>query len=240
MNKNIKFNILIPVFNENDSIVYTIQNIFKNVNYSFEIIICYDFDEDKTLGIIKKNFQNNSKIKFVKNLSKGFNSAIITGIRKSSNAEAVLIYMADDQVNSKIINNIFKKYEEGYHVVCPSRFVKDGGMEGVPFLKGLLTKFASILLFNFSSFPIKDATNSFRLFSQELLGKITFESTKGFTLSFEITAKAHRLNYKMIEIPHIWIERTKGKSRFKLFYFIPFYLKWFFYILKTSIFKLQK
>ena len=75
---------------------------------------------------------------------------------------------------------------------------------------------------------------------QELLSQLTLESNKGFTLSFEITAKAHRLNFKMIEIPTVCIERTKGTSRFKLLTFIPLYLKWLFYIFQTTLIKKRK
>ena len=91
-------------------------------------------------------------------------------------------------------------------------------------------------MFYFTSFPIKDATNSFRLFKKELIDKVNIESNKGFTLSLELTAKAHRLGYKITEIPTTWVERDKGKSRFKLFSFILPYMKWLFYIIKTSIF----
>ena len=91
-------------------------------------------------------------------------------------------------------------------------------------------------MFNFTSFPIKDPTNSFRLFSKELIDNIKIESRKGFTLSLEVTAKAHRLGYNITEIPTIWKERDTGKSRFKLISFILPYTKWFFYIIKTSIF----
>ena len=66
--------------------------------------------------------------------------------------------------------------------------------------------------------------------------KVEIESNKGFTLSLELTAKAHRFNYKIIEIPTTWIERGKGQSRFKLISFILPYAKWLFYIIKTSIF----
>ena len=69
-----------------------------------------------------------------------------------------------------------------------------------------------------------------------LVYTITQCSLKGFTLSLELAAKAHRLNYKMLEIPTVWMERDKGKSRFKLVAFILPYAKWFFYIIKTSIF----
>ena len=73
-------------------------------------------------------------------------------------------------------------------------------------------------------------------FTKELIKKVKVESSKGFTLSFELTAKAHRLGYKIIEIPTVWIERNKGVSRFKITSFLFPYIKWLFYIINTSIF----
>ena len=128
--------------------------------------------------------------------------------------------MADDHINHNTINLCYEKFREGYQVICPSRFIKGGKMIGNPFFKAFLTKLASFFLFNFTSFPIKDPTNSFRLFPKELIDKVNIESNKGFTLSLELTAKAHRLGYKIVEIPTTWMEREKGKSRFKLFSFI--------------------
>ena len=235
MKGNNILDILIPVFNEDETIVKTIENIFSSVKYDYKIIICYDYDEDPTLKIIKESFPHNSKIVFVKNFSKGFNNALISGF-KSSTAKAVLVFMADDHTNHNIINLCYEKFAEGYQVVCPSRFIRGGKMTGNPFLKGVITKLVSFFLFNFTSFPIKDSTNSFRLFSKELINKVKIESNKGFTLSLELTAKAHRLGYKITEIPTIWVERDKGKSRFKLFAFILPYTKWLYYIVKTSIF----
>ena len=235
MKENNEFDILIPVFNENETIIKTLKNIISAVKYNYNIFICYDYDEDPTLKIIKENFSSNSKIIFVKNSSKGFNSALISGFRHSK-ANAVIFYMADDHINHNTINLCYEKFKEGYQLICPSRFVKGGKMIGNPLLKSLLTRLASFFLFYFTSFPIKDSTNSFRLFPKDLLDKIEIESDKGFTLSLELTAKAHRLKYKIIEIPVMWIEREKGKSRFRLFSFIMPYTKWLFYIIKTSIF----
>ena len=235
MKGNNILDILIPVFNEDETIVKTIENIFSAVKYDYKIIICYDYDEDPTLKIIKESFPHNSKIVFVKNISQGFNNALISGF-KSSTAKAVLVFMADDHINHNIINLCYEKFTEGYQVVCPSRFIRGGKMTGNPFLKGIITKLVSFFLFNFTSFPIKDSTNSFRLFSKELINKVKIESNKGFTLSLELTAKAHRLGYKITEIPTIWVERDKGKSRFKLFQFILPYTTWLYYIVKTSIF----
>ena len=235
MKENNDFDILIPVFNENETIIKTLKNILSTVKYNYNIFICYDYDEDPTLKIIKENFNNNSKIVFIKNFSKGFNSALISGFQHSK-AKTVLFYMADDHINHNTINLCYEKFKEGYQVICPSRFIKGGKMVGNPILKSILTRLASFFLFYFTSFPIKDSTNSFRLFPRNLLDKIKVESNKGFTLSLELTAKAHRLKYKIVEIPVVWVEREKGKSRFKLFSFIMPYTKWLFYIINTSIF----
>tara|TARA_B100000378_G_C17989524_1_gene393368 strand:- start:84 stop:806 length:723 start_codon:yes stop_codon:yes gene_type:complete len=235
MKEKNELDILIPVFNEDKTIIKTIKNILSVVKCNYKILVCYDYDEDPSLKIIKENFPNNFRIIFVKNFSQGFNNALISGF-KSSTAKAVLVFMADDHINHNIINLCYEKFTEGYQVVCPSRFIRGGKMTGNPFLKGIITKLVSFFLFNFTSFPIKDSTNSFRLFSKELINKVKIESNKGFTLSLELTAKAHRLGYKITEIPTIWVERDKGKSRFKLFSFILPYTKWLYYIVKTSIF----
>ena len=62
MNEKNQLDILIPVFNENETIIKTLENILINVKCRYKILICYDYDEDPTLKIIKENFPNNLKI----------------------------------------------------------------------------------------------------------------------------------------------------------------------------------
>ena len=235
MKEKNELDILIPVFNENETIVKTLKNILIFVKCNYKVLICYDYDDDPTLEIIKKKFPNEPKIIFVKNFSQGFNNALISGFKKAT-GEAVIFFMADDHINHNVIDLCYEKFKEGYQIICPSRFISGGKMIGNPFLKATLTRIASFFLFYFTTFPIKDSTNSFRLFPRELIDKVEVESNKGFTLSLELTAKAHRLGYKIVELPTTWIERNKGKSRFKLFTFIMPYTKWLLYIINTSIF----
>ncbi len=235
MKEKNELDILIPVFNENETIVKTLKNILIFVKCNYKVLICYDYDDDPTLKIIKKEFPNEPKIIFVKNFSQGFNNALISGFKKAT-GEAVIFFMADDHINHNVIDLCYEKFKEGYQIICPSRFISGGKMIGNPFLKATLTRIASFFLFYFTTFPVKDSTNSFRLFPRELIDKVEVESNKGFTLSLELTAKAHRLGYKIVELPTTWIERNKGKSRFKLFTFIMPYTKWLLYIINTSIF----
>ena len=145
MNEKNELDILIPVFNENENIIKTLKNIKSVLNFNYNILICYDYDADPTIKIIKENFPNSKKILFIKNFSRGYNNALISGF-KNTTGKAILIFMADDHINHNMINLCYEKFKEGYDVVCPSRFVKGGKMIGNPFLKSILKNIYSYVL----------------------------------------------------------------------------------------------
>jgi dolichol-phosphate mannosyltransferase len=47
----------------------------------------------------------------------------------------------------------------------------------------------------------------------------------------ELTVKAHFLGGRVEEVPATWLGRTKGASRFRLFSWLPHYLRWYFWAL---------
>ena len=57
----------------------------------------------------------------------------------------------------------------------------------------------------------------------------------GFTYSLEYLIKSIELDYKVIRFPALWIERKKGKSRFRIMHWSTSYLKWYFYCFKIRI-----
>ena len=129
---------------------------------------------------------------------------------------------------------MFDKHNEGYDSVYASRFIKGGSYEGAPLIKRLIVKFVSFTLSNFTTLQTKDATNGFRLFSKSIVEKFPIESKKGFTFSIELLAKAHRHNCKITELPEKWPVRKSGVSKFN-YYTIPFYFKWYLYILISNL-----
>ena len=223
--------IIVPVFREEGNISKTIEEIFKISEINFRVLIVYDFDEDPTIQVIKNNFDK-SQIICLKNKYQGLNGAIKTGF-ENIQSKATLLYPADDHENFNLIAKMFYKFCEGYDIVCASRFIDGGSYEGAPLIKRLIVKFVSFTLTNFTELPTKDATNGFRLFSRSIVEKFPIESKKGFTFSIELLAKAHRNNYKITELPEKWPVRTSGKSKFS-YYTIPFYFKWYLYILMSA------
>ena len=92
----------------------------------------------------------------------------------------------------------------------------------------------------FSSKVFSVAQNSSPKFSRQLLNEVNIESKVGFAYSLELLAKCNRLKYKISEIPAQWEERSEGSSRFKVFKWLPQYLKWYIYGLSTTWLKRGK
>ena len=234
-----KLDIVIPVYNEDKNILKLLESIEKEVECDFRILICYDSDSDTTLKFLKDNKTIKKEIVLIKNPKTGPNSAIIKGLA-SSKAEIILVYMADDFENIKLINHMTKLIELGNDLIIPTRFMPGGKMIGAAKIKETLTRIGSHLIFYLARIPFRDCTNAFKMFSANLKNKIQFESTTGFTFALELVSKSFFLKSKIVEIPSIWIEIENRKSNFKMFKWIPYYIYWLVYaMVKNFIFKIK-
>jgi dolichol-phosphate mannosyltransferase len=86
---------------------------------------------------------------------------------------------------------------------------------------------------------VHDATNSFRLYSRDLVRSVTIESNGGFELGIELTVKAYLQGRRLAEVPTTWQERTAGTSKFNLRKWLPSYMRWYFYVLLRAPFGLR-
>ncbi len=230
----IPLEIIVPIYNEGEKLIKLLNLFETNIKTKFRVLLCYDSDQDDIFQFLKKIETFKYEIILVKNPLSGPCAAVKQGLR-FGNSECKIVFPADDFLNINLIDKMFLLFKQGNEVVVPSRFMPGGTMIGCPVIKGILVRTASIILYIFSNIGVRDATNGFRLFSENLLKSVNIESTKGFAYSLELLAKAKRLGYKSCELPAQWEEReVKSKSRFKIMHWLPEYLKWFFYCLATS------
>jgi dolichol-phosphate mannosyltransferase len=227
-----RVDIVIPVHNEGENIVSLIQALEREVTTPFRALICYDRDDDTTLPVLR-SIRPRFEIIPVRNERTGVHGAVTTGFR-TSDASAVISYMADDDYNLGLIDDMVDLFRRGYDVVCPSRFIPGGSMVGCRWQKALLVRLVALSLNQVGRLPVHDPTNAFRLISRRLLQQVTIESTQGFTYSLELLAKCHRLGLGIAELPAQWFERKKGRSHFRILGWSPAYLRWYFYIFETT------
>ncbi len=219
-----RLSIVIPAHNEQDNIVDIIQEIEHSLDIPYELVVVDDHSTDETRRLSESlsKYYNNIKI-LENNLEKGFANALKTGF-SHANTEIILPVMADLCDDLFTIPKMWDKINEGYDVVCGSRYIKGGARLGGSRLKGFLSFWAGRSLSLLLGLPTHDIVNAFKMYRKRVIDSIDIKS-RGFEISMEIPLKAYYLSFKMTEVPTVWKERTKGKSSFRMFKLFPNYLK---------------
>jgi dolichol-phosphate mannosyltransferase len=230
-----ELDIVIPVYNEGRNIVATLAALKRSVTTPARVLICYDHAEDDTLPAIRADAQAHAglAVEFVRNRGRGAHAAVMTGFAAST-APFVLMYPADDDTNAAMLDRMVALARAGCDIVCASRFMPGGAMVGCPLLKAALVRSANFTLRHVARLPTTDASNGFRMFSRRVVERIPVESEAGFCYSIELLVKAHRLGWRIAEVPVRWFERRHGASRFQVIKWLPAYLRWYGYAFATT------
>jgi dolichol-phosphate mannosyltransferase len=222
--------IVIPVFNEGANFPALWQEILSQIRSPFRAIVVYDFDEDNTVPVVRKIQESGeTRLRLVRNrVRRGVVGAIRTGFECVEDGP-VLVVMADLSDDLGQVDRMLKLYRDGYPVVVGSRYMPGGKLIGGPLIKQTLSRLAGLSLYWLRRFPTHDATNAFKIYDRNMLRQFTIESQGGFELNLEITVKAFLAGYRITETPSTWRDRAAGQSRFRLWHWLPHYLKWYFY-----------
>lgn len=228
--------IVVPVYQEAENIVPFLRDVEQHVREPHEILIVYDFPEDNTLPAVAGMKPPSESVRLVHNrLGKGVLNALKAGF-KEGRGDVVLVMMADRSDDPKDVEAMTRVVRQGADVVAGSRYVRGGRQEGGPLLKRTLSRMAGMSLHYLAGLPIRDATNNFRAYSRRVVEEIPIEGEASFAVALELTLKAHWRGWRVAEVATTWRDRTAGRSRFRLFAWLPHYLRWYFKALKRAWF----
>lgn len=228
-----RYSLVVPVYNEGENIA-SFCKALAGLPPGHEVLICHDFQGDNTLAALDRlpREEKPGSMRFVLNtLGPGVRFAIEAGMREAA-APVVVVMMADVSDDFSRVGEMVTRVEAGADIVCASRYMPGGRQIGGPRIKSLMSRVAGLTLHRLSGLPTRDPTNSFKAYSREFLRHTRIESPAGFALAMELTVKAHFTGGRVEEVPATWTGRTKGKSRFRLFSWLPLYLRWYFWALR--------
>lgn len=228
--------LVVPVYQEAENIHAFVRGVEANLQQPHEILIVYDFPEDNTLPALHSMQPHCNAVRLVHNtLGKGVLNALKAGFA-ASKGDVIVVMMADCSDEPADVPAMAELVRNGADVVAGSRYVSGGRQEGGPWLKRTLSRWAGLSLHYFAGLPIRDATNNFRAYSRRVIEQIPIEGTASFALALELTLKVHWRGWKVAEVPTVWRDRTAGQSRFRLFAWMPQYLKWYLMAMKKRWF----
>jgi glycosyltransferase involved in cell wall biosynthesis len=224
---SVSLSVVIPAYNEGDSIIAVLDRIFDAVDSDCEILVVVDFADDTTLPVLQDYNEREPRLRpLISSYGRGPANAIRYGIDQVKNP-VVVVTMADGSDDPRQIDALARLVDRGVVVAAASRYSAGGQQVGGPMFKSLLSKAAGRSLGLLGRVGTRDATNSFKAYSTDFVREVGIDSRSGFEIGLELTAKARRLRRPVAEVPTIWLDRTIGASNFELAAWIPRYLRWY-------------
>ena len=208
--------IIIPTYNELENIPRIIPAVLAQ-DESINILIVDDGSPDGTGEFVEEEMKKNNRIYLLKREKKmGLGTAYIAGFKYAlqNNYDFVFEMDADFSHDPKELKNFLKAIQEN-DLVLGSRYINGVRVLNWPMSRLLLSFFASVYTRIITGLPIRDATGGFKCFRKKVLETIDLNRVKsnGYSFQIEMTFKAYAKGFKIKEIPIVFVDRVKGKSK---------------------------
>ncbi len=208
--------VIIPTYNELENLPRLIPKVLKQ-DESIDILIVDDNSSDGTAQYVLEQQKSNSRLNLIQREKKlGLGTAYIAGFKYAlANGYDYIFEMdADFSHEPKEIPNFLKAIKEN-DLVLGSRYIDGVRVLNWPMKRLLLSFFASVYTRIITGMPIKDATGGFKCFRRKVLENIDLDNVRsnGYSFQIEMTFKAYKKGFKIKEIPIVFMDRVKGKSK---------------------------
>ena len=211
--------VIIPTYNEKENIEDIIKAVFS-LEKSFDILIVDDNSPDGTHAIVKKLRQDfQDRLHLVRRKKKeGLGTAYIAGFKWSLDRHYNYIFEmdADFSHNPKDLLRLYEAVENvASDVVVGSRYKKGINVVNWPLTRILLSYGASLYVRLITGMKVMDPTAGFVCYKREVLEAINLDEVKfiGYAFQIEMKFKAYKKGFKITEIPIIFTDRIRGKSK---------------------------
>lgn len=209
---NSKLSIIIPVFNEKETIGEIIKRVIAAsvLGYEKEIIIVDDGSSDGTGEILEKLKREFNFIFLSRSVNRGKGLAVRMGVERAT-GDLVLIQDADLEYNPQDYQALLSAFNQETPVVYGSRNLEKGRRGYFFYFLGgkFLTWFFNLLY----GAKLTDITTGYKLFRTDIIRGAKLRA-KGFEFCEEITAKVIKAGYKIKEVPINYYPRkfSQGKK----------------------------
>lgn len=208
--------IIIPTYNELENLPKLIPSVLSQ-DESIHILIVDDGSPDGTGAFVKEEMKKNDRIHLLEREKKmGLGTAYIDGFKYAlkNNYDFVFEMDADFSHDPNELKNFLIAIKQS-DLVLGSRYINGVRVLNWPMSRLLLSFFASVYTRIIIGMPIKDATGGFKCFRRSVLEAIDLDKVRsnGYSFQIEMTFKAYCKGFKIKEIPIIFIDRVKGKSK---------------------------
>ncbi len=235
MNKNYTLTILLPVINEYDSLIQTLD-ILNNDNTHDEIKYIFILHPKKSLNKSADfcfNYSKKNPDKYITIYQKNnlLGGAYIDGINKS-NSSHILFMSSDLETDPYLVKNMIKESKNNLNkIICTSRWILSNSFNEYGLIKTFLNKLFQLLVKQIFRYDLTDYTYGFRIYPISCLKEFNW-NMRNHSFFLETILFPLKKGYQTIELPAKWKKRNEGVSSNKIVYYFSYFRVIFTFILK--------
>ncbi|MCC5945251.1 MAG: polyprenol monophosphomannose synthase [Bernardetiaceae bacterium] len=210
--------VIIPTYNEIENIEAMIRKVFS-LPMDFDVLIVDDSSPDGTGERVRALQKEFSGLHLEQRTGKlGLGTAYIHGFKKALawGYEYIFEMDCDFSHNPEDLPRLYAACaDKGHDVAIGSRYSQGVNVVNWPMSRVLLSFFASYYVRFITGMPIADTTAGFKCYKRQVLETINLDRIRfiGYAFQIEMKFTAWKFGFSITEVPIIFTDRTKGKSK---------------------------
>lgn len=209
--------VIVPTYNERETIRRIIEAVLAQ-GAQFEILVVDDGSPDGTGALVDDIAAGNSRVHALHRPKKmGLGTAYLAGFRWALERDYEFIFEMDaDFSHDPNHLPVFLEAAADADLVLGSRY-RQGKVTVVnwPISRLILSYFANIYARAVTGLPLFDGTGGFKCFRRRVLEAIALDEVRsnGYAFQIEMSFRAWRRGFRIVEIPIVFVDRTEGQSK---------------------------
>jgi dolichol-phosphate mannosyltransferase len=209
--------VIVPTFNERENVGRLIDNILGQ-DPRLEILVVDDGSPDGTADIVDAIIAVNTRVNILRRPRKmGLGTAYVAGFRWALERGYDFVFEMDaDFSHDPQHLPEFLKAIQSADLVLGSRY-REGKVTVVnwPIARLILSYFANVYARRVTGLQVWDATGGFKCFRRSVLEAIDLNKVRsnGYAFQIEMSYRAFKRGFRIIEIPIVFVDRTEGQSK---------------------------
>ena len=213
--------VIIPTYNEIENIQRMLDSVM-DLEPPFHVLIVDDGSPDGTADVVKTaQKQNPERIHLLERSGKlGLGTAYIAGFRWALERKYELVYEMDCDFSHtpQDLVRLREACKSGADVAVGSRYVSGGKVSNWPLGRILMSYFASVYVNTILWLGVRDSTAGFKCYRGDVLDRIDLNRIRfiGYAFQIEMKYNAHRLGFRIVEVPITFADREFGTSKMSM------------------------